>query len=113
MLTDTLLLLNKNRKELLDLSTRNTLIHYSKKRRQIDVVDEKSDSIFDILVNQGHKMSFEPLEEEKLKEVIEDNEVDISQLLSQPEEELDEKGYADRHYDNKLQTKIFPGPALV
>ncbi len=108
MLTDTLLLLNKNRKELLDLSTRNTLIHYSKKRRQIDVVDEKSDSIFDILVNQGHKMSFEPLEEEKLKEVIEDNEVDISQLLSQPEEELDEKGYADRHYDNKLQTKLSP-----
>lgn len=108
MLTETMILLNKSRKELLDLTLRNTLINYGKKRKQIEIVDEKSDSIFEIMVKKGRGMSFEPLEEAKTEELLNDGEADITQLLSQPDEILDDKGYANRHYDNKLQTKLSP-----
>ncbi|MGD9807754.1 MAG: DUF3320 domain-containing protein [Deferribacterales bacterium] len=104
MITETLVTLEKSRKELLDLSLRNTLINYSRKRKQIEIVDEKSDSIFDIMVAHGKKMSFIPLPEELIDD--ENGETDIGLLLEQPEEIIDARGYADRHYDSKLQTKM-------
>jgi very-short-patch-repair endonuclease/DNA polymerase III delta prime subunit len=104
MISETIIKLDKSRKELLDLSLRNTLINYSRKRKQIEIVDEKSDSIFDIMVAHNKKMTFLPVPEELLEE--EGAESDIELMLAQPEEIIDERGYAERHYDTKLQTKM-------
>ena len=51
------------RKELLDFSLRNRLINYRNSvSRTIEVIDEKSIEIFDILVNSGISMTFESSE---------------------------------------------------
>lgn len=51
--------LEASRKELLDLGLRNPLINYKRpKSKGLQIVDEKSDHIYDILVNQQKTMSF-------------------------------------------------------
>jgi superfamily I DNA and/or RNA helicase/very-short-patch-repair endonuclease len=51
--------LEASRKELLDLGLRNPLINYKRpKSKGLQITDEKSSSIFELLVKQGKAMSF-------------------------------------------------------
>ena len=98
------------RKELLDFSLRNRLINYRNSvSRTIEVIDEKSIEIFDILVNSGISMTFES------SEIVEDekfNESGDNYLFGQPKEKiLDESKYTDsilqtKHTDVQLQKRL-------
>ena len=91
------------RRELLDLGLRNTLINYrTLKARGLDVIDEKPEHVYQILVTQGKTMSFQnaPEPEEESNDLFGDMEI----LFEQPEEKVNEKGIALRHIDDKLQT---------
>jgi hypothetical protein len=95
--------LEASRKELLDLGMRNTLLNYKiPKARGIHVVQEKSSSIFDIVVRQNKAMTFlsRPGKDD-------DDHVELPELT---EEEL-EDAYNDTRLqtaetEQKLQTKI-------
>ncbi|MGB4401028.1 MAG: DUF4011 domain-containing protein, partial [Daejeonella sp.] len=85
--------LEASRKELLDLGMRNTLLNYKvPKARGLHIVQEKSPSIYDILVKQAKAMTF-------LGRPGKDDENETFQLppLSEPE-------LADAHNDTRLQT---------
>jgi very-short-patch-repair endonuclease/energy-coupling factor transporter ATP-binding protein EcfA2 len=90
--------LEQARRNLLELSTRNRLISMPVRRRRakiIEIADERSDSVFRILVSEGREMSFLPIREE-LAETA-----DINGLFAQPTSDD-----ADRHSDKYLQTMM-------
>nr|WP_272505714.1 DUF3320 domain-containing protein [Salinibacter ruber] len=94
--------------ELLDLTLRNPLIsHRTLKSRGVEIIDERPPQIYQILVEEGRKMSFLSVsdeEKEKLSEV-EDEELVFGQPEEQePEESQASDGPAERHVDTKLQT---------
>lgn len=95
--------LEEARKDLLDLSLRNTLLNFRDlKARGVHIVDELSTEIFQILVLEEKTMSFLPKLEEVAGEqegVLEWNEsVAFEQPADAPE------SFAERHVDTKLQT---------
>ena len=54
-------ILERARKDLLELTTRNRLLNTPRRRMRaatIEVVDERSDQIFDLLVRHRRKMGF-------------------------------------------------------
>ena len=89
-----------DRRVLLDLSLRNTLIsHRELKSRGLRIVDERSDQLFRILVSEGRAMSFLPApKSEGVEEELNDGQL----LFEQPPDEDDR--IADHHTDDKLQT---------
>lgn len=90
------------RKELLDLGFRNKLInHRLLKSKGIQADDELSDQLYNILVEKGNKMYFDPVPEEEEEE--EGREEEDLFDFSQPEEEED-KTVSERHTDNRIQT---------
>jgi len=97
--------LEASRKELLDLGMRNTLINYKiPKARGIHVVQEKSASIFDIIVRQNKAMTF-------LSRPGKDDDDDVVVEMPQLTEEQIEDAYNDTRLqtsetEQKLQTKI-------
>ena len=111
--------LEYNRKELLDLSGRNRLLNIQKSgkiTRVINVIDELSDEIFRILVDEKKEMMFLP----HLKKATEDafsSESEIEQLLVDPDQDLvaeETKGSVapralnTKYTDSKLQTSMTP-----
>ncbi|MCF6147598.1 MAG: DUF4011 domain-containing protein [Candidatus Kuenenia sp.] len=104
--------LESARKELLDFTMRNPLLNQRKRAKQVKISDELSNEIYRILVTQGKEMSFEALPESKLAQAVESEandeiqgeNVDLADLLAQPEENLTEGTLASRHTDRKLQT---------
>lgn len=105
---------NGLRENLLDLSMRNRLLNFRPRKTDIEVVDEISTEIYDILVLKEQKMEFLPKEE--IEEDLdkddekEDNESDLTEEesdllweLPPPDREVD-----DRHKDKFLQTKLNP-----
>ena len=92
--------LEKSRRELLDLSTRNRLLSCSAKSRSgLRIVDEHSDDIYRILVKEGRSMSFlagrgDPAEEESDIGQLDFGQPDVGDLAP------------DRHTDNRLQTAL-------
>jgi very-short-patch-repair endonuclease/DNA polymerase III delta prime subunit len=82
------------RKELLDLGLRNPLINFKPLRgRGLEIVDERSAIIYDILVRKGKTMTF-------LGQPEKANKTDNDDLISSQPDELSE----DRFTDSKLQT---------
>ena len=89
--------LDSTRRDLLDLSARNRLINTrrtSSRSSRLEIVDERADEVFRILVRQKHKMSFLPRASKE--EVGEGDNFDVEDDLfegfegwnfSQPEEE--------------------------
>ena len=60
---DLITAIDKTRRDLLELSARNRLVHTpleTKKPGWIKIVDERSDQLFDILVRQNKAMTFLP-----------------------------------------------------
>lgn len=102
--------IDKIRLQLLDLGLRgNTLLHFAPRgTKYVSVVDEKSTSIFDILVIQNKAMSFLPRPEvyEKERESSEDAEFpnDYEKLPPLQEYLAETKG-DERFEDLQLQTK--------
>lgn len=109
------------RLELLDLSTRNRLIHTPRggRAKTIEVVNELAKSIYQTLVIDGKRFTFEAGREEPTgdpDEALAIALVDYSaddtegQLAAQPDEpapaELDEHGRIAAHWDDKLQTRL-------
>src|SRR5258706_6174289 len=106
-------LLDRSRKELLDLSTRNRLLSIpvnSKSARIIQVYDELSSEVFRLLVTEKKSLSFLPGKQGKeppanTAQLFEDEEIG----LPQPEEdEVLINGVAKRHTDLMLQTALTP-----
>ena len=97
--------LQKARRHLLELSTRNRLlsIPQSGRSKLIRVEDELSKEVLRMLVLERKKFSFLAGDEEEDEE-----ESDELGLLPQPDddEEMDDRGVAARHTDTKLQTRL-------
>jgi Protein of unknown function (DUF4011)/AAA domain len=99
--------IQNTRRELLDLSARNRLISTprgSSPGRKIEIVEERSEEVFRLLVRERKAMSFLPgVEEPETVTVIDAG----SPLLAQPEDALDGDGTPDpRHVDLRLQTRL-------
>ncbi len=95
------------RKDLLELSLRNRLLNTPRKRsrsKSIEIVDERSDEIFRILVTLSRSMRFLPMPEPEPTPDTEDD-TEAFSGLSQPDDD-DENGTPARHTDNKLQTTL-------
>lgn len=113
-------LLQKCRQELLDLSTRNRLIHTrrattgSSRSSSVEIIGELSDHVFQRLVSDGKSMTFLPVPE-KEKPAADGGELangdapveDSAELLDQPDaDELDLRRDPNRHNDDRLQTPL-------
>lgn len=100
--------LESARRELLDLTPRNRLLHTPRGARvkTVEIADERAEEVFRILVGEGRSMSFVPRPESELGEAAE-TEGQSSLALVQPEdEELDDRGLPVRHTDTRLQTRL-------
>jgi hypothetical protein len=103
--------LERVRTELLDLSSRNRLLNTprrSRYARAIEIVDERSQEVFRLLVQEGRAFTFAPGRSSLgFTDGSEAREDDQLALLPQPEDEdLDDRGVARRHADTKLQTPL-------
>ncbi|HEV7368440.1 DUF3320 domain-containing protein [Arenibaculum sp.] len=105
--------LNRARMELLDLSTRNRLIHVprrSKTTKTVEAVDELTAEIYRLLVAEGRALTFAPGRKASGETGQEpdsaDAEHEISELAQPEDDEVDERGVAQRHSDTRLQTRL-------
>lgn len=95
--------LEENRRELLDLSTRNHLLSMpveTKSARVVHICDERSDEIFRLLVNEKKTLSFLPGRQSGT------DEDEKGLVLFSPDEESDEP--SARYRDSRLQTSLAP-----
>lgn len=99
--------LDRSRLELLDLTTRSRLLHTPRgtRVRTVEVVDELSEQVFRMLVQEGKAMSFLPRPEPEPGTEEEEGE-DWLRLLQPEDEGTDGAGVAQRHTDTRLQTKL-------
>ena len=106
--------LDHNRRELLDLSTRNRLLSIpvtSKSARLIHIEDERSDQVFRILKVDEKLMSFLPGRNSTGGAEEDDGDngsYSPPMVLPEDEEEGDENRVAKRHTDSRLQTALSP-----
>ena len=102
----------KERHALLDLSTRNRLLNTplrTRNNRAIEIVDEKAEEVLRLLV-AGRSLSFLPgtdLTEEERAALDPDDDVTGGIPLA-PDDPVDGRGFASRHSDLKLQTRLSP-----
>src|SRR6266436_7498095 len=106
-------LLERSRKELLDLSTRNRLLSIpvnSKSARIIQVYDELSAEVFRLLVNEKKALTFLPGKQTKPADSTDSQLFDDEEVgLPQPDEDEDSgTGVARRYVDLRLQTALSP-----
>ena len=107
------------RLELLDLSTRNRLLHTPRSGRAkiVEVVNELAKAIYQTLVENGKRFTFAAGREdparselppgEPLSKLEGDGQEEIDpQLTEQPEVELDERGRVASHWDGNLETRM-------
>lgn len=106
-------ILNRNRKELLDLSMRNRLLSIpvgSKSSRMLPIHDELSEHVFRLLVAETKAMSFLPGRHTSQSEEATDTTkagYDEEVRLPQPGDEEDLRtGLLKRHTDLRLQTAL-------
>jgi very-short-patch-repair endonuclease len=106
--------IEKARLELLDLSTRNRLLHTPRTGRvkTIEVVNELAEAMFKTLVVDGKRFTFAPgrLEAGESVEALEGAETPESEegteFIDQPDVELDENGRRLAHWDSQLSTRM-------
>lgn len=99
--------IQKDRRALLDLSARNRLISTPRgpsRGRKIEIIDERSEQVFRLLVRERRMMSFLPGVEAPGNGTAVDAD---SPRLAQPEETMTKDGFPDpRHLDLRLQTRL-------
>lgn len=98
-------IIDRTRSNLLDLSLRNRLLNTprsSTKSKRLDIVDERSDDVFRILVCDQRAMTFLPGRDEK-----EDaNEATAPAGLEIETSRADDNELLERYTDTRLQTKL-------
>lgn len=102
------------RKDLLDLTARNRLLNTPRsgiRSAQLEIVDELSEQVFQILVAKQKMMKFLAVPEKTAEANTEDGgsfeDTEESALWLQPEDDGSENGgLASRHIDDKLQTGL-------
>ncbi|MEL6107859.1 MAG: DUF4011 domain-containing protein [Planctomycetota bacterium] len=112
-------ILEKTRRDLLELTARNRLIHTpldGKRKSWLQVVDERTDCIFDLLVRRGKTLSFLGREDAE-QENERDRFIEAFETADHPsaiESDTDgvdgfaDRHVADRHIDSFLQTTLSP-----
>lgn len=104
--------LDRGRTELLDLSTRNRLLHVprkSKTAKTIEIVDELSSEVHRLLVSEAKAFTFLAGRRSSgaSHDDIDEDEEPVTSDLAQPGDNItDERGIAHRHSDTKLQTRL-------
>lgn len=101
--------LERARRELLDLGKRNRLINTPRHRirlRTIEVIDEVSQEVYRILVDEQKNMSFVPVPDSEAGEEGVDEEDLFAGFIQPEDDEVDERGIAKRHTDTRLQTAL-------
>ncbi|AEU36841.1 DUF3320 domain-containing protein [Granulicella mallensis] len=102
--------LDRARTDLLDLSARNRLLHVprsAKNARIIEVIDERSEEIFRLLVGESKTFTFLAGKDNSTTPSESSEEPDEIAELAQPEDDsIDERGVLNRHADTKLQTRL-------
>lgn len=112
----------KARLELLDLSTRNRLLHTPRggRAKTIEVVHELAKAMYQTLVIDGKRFTFvagkeDPKQGGSLPELDDDDEAVLLdeapedlELIAQPDFELDENGRVKAHWDAHLTTRLTP-----
>ncbi|MHC8335991.1 DUF3320 domain-containing protein [Pseudomonas sp. LB3P25] len=116
--------LHGSRKELLDIGLRNSMLNFRASARTLAIVDELSETVFDLLYRQEKAMSFLPMGRQKQaalakanpSEVVEADDAATDELLlheldslgewDTAGDEIDESGRARKHTDTKLQTAL-------
>lgn len=106
--------IEKIRKKLLDLTTRNRLLSFKYNKKSLRIVDELPDQVFNTLVLQGDSMEFGALPEpdpesisnlsaeELRKEVADKADIEIKEIR------IEEKDRSKKKYNDKiLQTNLF------
>ena len=118
---------NKARLELLDLSTRNRLLHTprSGRAKTVEIVGELAKAMYQTLVLEGKRFTFIAGREEPANNgeelALPEGDVDLDlddlmlaeppedrELLAQPALELDEHGRIISQWDAKLTTRLTP-----
>lgn len=98
------------RQELLDMGLRgNSLLHLPKNKKYLDVIEEHSEDIFQILVEQKQAMKFKPIPEVYEQEEDSRDEDDLGgevEPLPPLEQYLDETEGDARFHDRFLQTSL-------
>jgi hypothetical protein len=103
--------LERARKDLLELTTRNRLLNTPRHRTRaaiIEVIDERSDQVFDLLVRHRRKMGFLARPQESTVDDPDQTNDPFADLAPPDDEDLDEAGIAARHRDFWLQTALPP-----
>ncbi|CAD0319838.1 DUF3320 domain-containing protein [Xanthomonas hortorum pv. cynarae] len=112
----------KARLELLDLSTRNRLLHTPRggRAKTVEVVHELAKAMYQTLVIDGKRFTFVPGKEDPKQanatdglgddtdEVLLDEAPEDPELIAQPDFELDENGRVKAHWDAHLTTRLTP-----
>jgi len=104
--------LERARTELLDLSARNRLLNIpqsAKAARSLEIVDERSDEIFRLMVRESRAFTF--LAGRPDRSGVNDESPDAEEIvdLAQPDDEsVDDRGILSRHADTRLQTRMTP-----
>jgi DNA polymerase III delta prime subunit len=104
-------ILERARKDLLELTTRNRLLNTPRHRPRaatIEVVDERSDQIFDLLVRHRRRMGFRARPQESAAGDPDQTNDPFADLAPPDDDDLDEAGIAARHRDSWLQTALSP-----
>jgi very-short-patch-repair endonuclease len=100
--------LDRARTELLDLSARNKLLNIprsAKSASTLEVVDERSDEVFRLLVRENRTFTFAA---GRFVAASESGEDEIEELAQPEDDVVDERGVYARHSDTRLQTKLTP-----
>lgn len=99
-------LLEDARRRLVETGTRNRLIHVNRSAKRanvLDIVEERSADVFDLLKTQGKKMRFQPRDEEE-----EDQPEDEPLLLALADDAEDPEDREARYRDLLLETRLGP-----
>lgn len=101
--------LERARTELLDLSARNRLLNIprsAKSAKTLEIVDEKGSEVFRLLVQASKAFTFLAGRGEAVEGADDEDE---TAELAQPEDDgVDGRGFANRHADTRLQTRLTP-----
>ncbi len=99
--------LESARKELFELSTRSRLLHTPYKTARsgvLDIVDEQTNEVFRLLVDEGQSFTFQAAQERaNAEEGIASSELSQHPLI---EDEVDKNALLRRFSDTKLQTSL-------
>lgn len=102
------------RRNLLDIGTRNRLVSAplkSSRANVLEVIDEKADHVFEMLWRDGATLSFAHNETVQREGEESENEDESDAVpIYVPVEDSSDNGFASKHRDNRLQTRLLAEP---